>query len=142
MENFFDICIKEAEVAYQNNDVPIGAVVVFNNKIISKGHNKRSISNDVTDHAEIIAIRKAAKLIGDWRLDECELYVTLEPCAMCKEVIKESRIKNVFFLVKKEDYKHSSDKTVFKCVGKESFQQLTLEYKEKLSTFFKINCNR
>lgn len=142
MKDFFEICIEEAEIAYKNNDVPIGAVIVFNNKIISKGHNNRSISNDVTDHAEIIAIREAANLLGDWRLDKCDLYVTLEPCAMCKEVIRESRINNVYYLLRKEDYKHSFSKTNFKCVDNNSFQQLIFDYKSKLSTFFKINCNR
>ncbi len=142
MMEFFETCVKEAEKAYNNNEVPIGAVVVFNNKIISMAHNNRESSNDVTGHAEIIAIREAAKIIGDWRLEQCDLYVTLEPCAMCSEVIKESRINNVFFLIKKDDFKHSFNKTSFNCVDDKSFQQLISIYKTKLSTFFQINCNR
>ena len=83
----------------------LGAVIVFNNKIIAKAFNNRNRKIDVTNHAEIIAIRKAARKLGDWRLSECDLYVTLEPCDMCKEVIRESRLKNVYYLIKKNENK-------------------------------------
>ena len=88
-----------------------------------------------------MAIRKAAKKLGDWRLNKCDLYVTLEPCNMCKEVIKQSRLRNVYYLIEKLEYKKDYNKTVFeKITEKESFQQL--KYKEKLSAFFKYKCKR
>lgn len=142
MNQFFEEALKEADKAYRKSEVPIGAVIVFNNKIIAKAYNKRVKSKDVTSHAEIIAIRKAAKKIGDWRLNGCSLYVTLEPCDMCKEVIKESRIDSIYYLVKKYDYKKSFDKTSMNLVEEDSFQQKVSEYKDKLSTFFKLKCNR
>lgn len=140
MNEYFDATIKLSDKAYKKNEVPVGAVIVFNNKIISKAYNKRSRRNDITNHAEIIAIKKAAHKLNDWRLSECDLYVTLEPCDMCKEVIKQSRIKNVYYLVEKLDYKKGFDKTKFKCVGNNSFQHQI--YKDKLSTFFKLKCKR
>ena len=119
----------------------VGAIVVFNNKIVSQAYNKRTKYSDITNHAEIMAIRKAAKKLGDWRLDKCDLYVTLEPCNMCKEVIKQSRLRNVYYLIEKLDYKKDYNKTVFeKIAEKESYQQL--KYKEKLSSFFKYKCKR
>lgn len=88
---------KEALKAYDKNEIPVGAVIVCNDKIIARGHNLRDSSKIVTKHAEIIAIEKANKKLNNWRLVECTLYTTLEPCNMCKEVIKESKIKKVVF---------------------------------------------
>ena len=78
-------------------DIPVGAVVVKNGEIISSAHNERELTNDVTAHAEIVALRKAQQVIGNWRLDGCELYVTLEPCPMCAWAILQSRVKTVYF---------------------------------------------
>jgi tRNA(adenine34) deaminase len=142
MNIFFEECIKEANIAYSNGDVPIGSIIVFNNEIIGRGHNNRLLSKDVTDHAEVIAIREASKYINDWRLDNCDLYVTLEPCHMCTEIIRESRIKNVYYLISKDSYKHPFNGTKFNLYSDESFQQKIDEYKDKLSKFFTINCNR
>mgnify|MGYP004551764729 FL=1 len=89
------IAFKESEKAYKIDEIPVGAVVVKNGKIISKGYNMKEKYNDPTMHAEIIAIRKACKKIKDWRLNGCTLYVTMEPCEMCLNVILESRIKNI-----------------------------------------------
>ena len=86
-------------------EVPVGAVIVKDNKVISKAHNLTETKNDCTKHAEIIAIKKASKKLKNWRLIDCDLYVTLEPCEMCKGAISLSRIKNVYFSVKKEDKK-------------------------------------
>ena len=87
--------LKLAKIAYKNDEVPIGAVVVRNNVIIGKGYNTKNGSKDATNHAEIIAIREACKVVGDWRLTDCILFTTLEPCPMCWGAIKESRIKKV-----------------------------------------------
>lgn len=130
-----------ADKAYKKNEIPVGAVVVFNNKIVSKGYNKKNMKNDITNHAEIIAIKKAARKLKDWRLTNCDLYVTLEPCDMCKEIIRQSRIRNVYYLLDKLDYKKGYSKTKFNKMNIEnSFQQKI--YQEKLSTFFKDKCKR
>lgn len=89
--------IDMANVALTHGDVPVGAIVVFDGKIIGKGENRREIDNDSTAHAEIIALKEAAKNIGSWNLSGCDLYVTLEPCAMCSGAIINSRIKNIYF---------------------------------------------
>ena len=95
MNSFMSISINEAKKSGQ--DVPVGAVVVKNGDVIATAHNERELDNDVTSHAEILAIRKAEQVLGNWRLDDCDLYVTLEPCPMCGWAILQSRIKNVYF---------------------------------------------
>lgn len=89
------ISINEAKKS--GRDVPVGTVVVKNGDVIATAHNERELDNDVTSHAEILAIRKAEQVLGNWRLDDCDLYVTLEPCPMCGWAILQSRIKNVYF---------------------------------------------
>lgn len=97
-ENKFMLqALKEAKKAYQEDEVPIGCVIVKNNKVISRGHNKRETKNDVTSHAEIEAIRKAEKKLGDWQLVDCDLYVTIEPCIMCMGAIIQSRIRHIYY---------------------------------------------
>ena len=86
--------------AIKQNEVPVAAIIVNNNKIISKAYNKTNKTNNILDHAEIICIKKASKKLNNWRLNNCDLYVTLEPCTMCKEIIKKSRIKNVYYFTK------------------------------------------
>ena len=78
-------------------DIAVGAVIVKNGEIISSAHNKKELNKDVTEHAEIIAIREASIKLDKWRLDDCELYVTLEPCPMCAWAILQARIRNVYF---------------------------------------------
>lgn len=90
--DFLKYALIEAEKAYERGEVPIGAVIVKDNKIIARGYNKREETQDVTMHAEIIAIKEACEKIGSWRLSECEMYVTLEPCMMCMGAILQSRI--------------------------------------------------
>lgn len=87
--------IKQARKAYAIGEVPIGCVIVHDGKIIGRGYNRRTIDKNPLAHAEIAAIRKASKKIGDWRLEECTLYVTLEPCQMCSGAIVQSRIPAV-----------------------------------------------
>lgn len=95
MNNFIQNAIEIAKDS--GADVPVGAVIVKNGEIISTACNEREKNNDISAHAEIIAIRKAEAILGNWRLDECELYVTLEPCPMCAWAILQSRIKSVYF---------------------------------------------
>lgn len=89
--------IDVAKRALKYGDVPIGAIVVLDDKIVSMGYNKKRITKNPLDHAEIIALRRAAKKIGDWRLNDCTLYSTLEPCIMCAGAILHFRIKRVVF---------------------------------------------
>ena len=94
-EQYMKEPIKEAIKAYQKEEVPVGAVIVKNGEIIARAHNLKETKNDTICHAEILAIQKASKKIKAWRLENCELYVTLEPCTMCAGAIINSRIKRV-----------------------------------------------
>jgi tRNA(adenine34) deaminase len=104
-----NLAIKEANKAYELNEIPVGTVIVIDNIIIAKSHNMRDTSNIVTKHAEIIAIEKANKKMNNWRLNNAILYTTLEPCNMCREVIKESRIKKVIFGAKNKNISSKND---------------------------------
>ena len=96
-EFFMKIALKEAMVAYEEEEIPVGAVIVHNNKVISKGHNQCQKLNDSTAHAEMIAITSAQNKIGSKYLNECEMYVTLEPCMMCSGAIHLSKIQKVIY---------------------------------------------
>jgi tRNA(adenine34) deaminase len=96
-EKFMKIAIKEAEKARLEDEVPIGAVIVLDGKIIAKAHNKMEKTQLATAHAEILAINKACKKLKSWRLDGAEMFVTIEPCAMCAGAITNARIKKVYF---------------------------------------------
>jgi len=96
-EELIGLTIDEANLAPKHGDVPVGAVIVYKNKVIASAHNQREKNIDPTGHAEIIAIRDAAKKIGSWYLNECTLAVTLEPCSMCAGAVISSRIKRLVF---------------------------------------------
>ncbi len=93
--DFLRYALSEAEKAYRKGEVPIGAIIVKNNEIIASGYNKREETQDVTMHAEIIAIKEACDKLGSWRLSGCDMYVTLEPCMMCMGAILQSRISKL-----------------------------------------------
>lgn len=95
-EKFMKEALKEAKKAYEKLEVPIGAVIVKDNKIIARGYNLKEEKQNTLKHAEIIAIEKASKKINNWRLNNCEMYVTLEPCPMCAGAILNSRIKKIY----------------------------------------------
>ncbi len=88
--------LKEAKKAFELGEIPIGAVIVKDEEIIARGHNLREVTKDPTAHAEIIAIRRASEVLGGWRLTNCDLYVTIEPCPMCAGAIMMSRINKLF----------------------------------------------
>lgn len=94
--DFINLAIKEAEIAYNANEVPVGAVIVLNNKVIAQAHNQKAKTKNPLNHAEILAIQEAISKLGDWRLNDCEIYVTLEPCPMCAGAISQARIKKVY----------------------------------------------
>lgn len=94
--DFMSEALKEAKIAYDLNEVPVGAIIVRDGNIISKAHNLKRSSNNIMNHAEIIAIIEATQYLGDWRLCDCDMYVTLEPCPMCAGAIAQSRLRNVY----------------------------------------------
>ena len=120
---------KLLDKAIKHNEVPVAALIVYNNKIIAKSYNKVEKNNSVLNHAEINVIKKANKIIKNWRLDDCELYVTLEPCEMCKSIIKKSRIKNVYYYSKQNDFKTENSPN-YNYIENKLFSN-------KLSNFFK-----
>ena len=95
-EYYMKQALKEAEKAYKKLEVPVGAVIVKDGKIIARAHNQKETKTDTTKHAEILAIQKASKKLESWRLIDCEMYITLEPCSMCAGAIINSRIKKVY----------------------------------------------
>ena len=96
-EYYMSLALKEAQKALLEDETPIGCVIVKDDKVIARGHNKRETKNLVTSHAEIEAITKANKKLKSWRLVDCDLYVTVEPCIMCGGAIIQSRIRNVYY---------------------------------------------
>ena len=102
-KKFMDLAFFYAEKAFELNEVPIGCVIVKNNEIISYGYNLKESTNFIINHAEIIAIKDAEEKIHNWRLEDCDLYVTLDPCPMCASAIKQARIKNVFSALNNSD---------------------------------------
>ena len=94
-EKYMKEALKQAKKAYVLGEVPIGCVIVYEGKIIGRGYNRRNTDKNTLAHAEITAINKASKFIGDWRLEDCTLYVTLEPCQMCAGAIVQARVPRV-----------------------------------------------
>ena len=94
-EKYMREAIKQAKKAYALGEVPIGCVIVYEDRIIGRGYNRRTIDKNTLAHAEMMAIKKASKKMDDWRLEDCTMYVTLEPCQMCSGAIVQSRMKKV-----------------------------------------------
>ena len=114
-QKYMDIALKQAIKAFNNNEVPVGAVIVKDNKIISFAYNKKEKNSSVLEHAELLAIKKASKKLNNWRLNDCDIYVTLDPCPMCASAIKQSRIKNVYSALENSDNNNSKIiKEIFK----------------------------
>ena len=112
-KKYMRAAMKEAHKAELKDEVPIGAVIVCDGKIIARAHNTRQTKQISTHHAEILCIEKACRKLNSWRLEGCDLYVTLEPCPMCAGAIINSRIKNVYFGAK--DIKNGALCTIFYC---------------------------
>ena len=140
--NEIQLAIQQGYKAYSKGEIPIGAVIVRNGKIIAKAHNRREKNQIATHHAEILAIEKACKKLKSWRLDDCDLYVTLEPCPMCAGAIMNSRIKNLFFAATDVDSGGLSRFNMFNntlnhstnCKQLKNYEQ---ECKQLIQTFFR-----
>ncbi len=103
-KQYMEIAIELAKKSYENGDVPVGAIVVYKGEIIGIGYNKKELEQNAIKHAEIIAIEEACNKLRSWRLDNCILYVTLEPCLMCSGAIIQSRISKVIYAAKSEKF--------------------------------------
>ena len=138
--NFMEIALKEALKAYKKKEVPVGAVIEYNGKIIAKAHNLRQTKKISTYHAEIIAIEKACKKLKCWQLENCTLYVTLEPCIMCAGAIINSRINKVVYALKDTN---NGAYSVYNCQNlknnykNEAIFEENLKCSELLKNFFK-----
>ena len=112
-EKYINELAKLCKKAYKKGDVPVGAILVSNNKIIAKAYNKKNINNNALYHAEILCLQKAYRKLKRWNLNDCILYVSLEPCALCKLLIEESRINKVFYILDKGKYTNKYKKTQY-----------------------------
>lgn len=132
-EKIINKLLELAKKAYYHNEAPVSALIVYNNKIIATAYNKRNKTQKTIDHAEIKAITKANKKLKTWRLNNCTLYVTIEPCEMCKNIIKESRIEKVYYLLPKLETKRIYNKTEFEQLS------LTPELLSQKNEYIKLN---
>ena len=132
-EYYMKIALKLAKKALKYGEVPVGAIIVKDNKIISKAYNKKEKTHNTIKHAEIIAISKACKKIKNWRLENCEMYVTMEPCMMCSGAIEQSRLKKIVYGVKNENYGYIHNLKNIKIIS----QICENECKELVQSFFK-----
>ena len=147
-EDFMNKAFEEAKNGFNNDEVPIGVVIVKDNKIISSAHNNKNSDNLVTSHAEIIAIEDAERCLNNWRLDGCDMYITLEPCPMCASAIKQARIDNVYCALSNSDSNNNEIiRMIFNdndTVNKSVYFETDLfvdKSKELLSLFFKNKRN-
>lgn len=107
-EQYMKIALREAKKSFKKKEVPVGCVIVSNNKVIAKSHNLKEKKKSSLAHAELIAIEKANKKKNNWRLNDCDIYITMEPCPMCASAIKQSRFSHVYYGVKNKNNKESS----------------------------------
>ena len=135
VKKIYDLAME----SYNLDEIPVGAIVVKNNEIIGIGINSRESNNSVIGHAEINAIEAACKIVGDWRLDDCEMYVTLLPCMMCAGAIAESRIKKVYYLCDRTNVRFKSDEYI--CALKIDDEELEKKYLNLLQLFFENKRN-
>ena len=129
---YMSVAISLAKKAAKKDETPVGAVIVKEGIIIAKGYNNRHSKNNILGHAEIITLMKAEKKLKSWRLQNCEMYVTLKPCELCEKVIKAARISKVYYLLDKQINKKEYNRTKIEKL----FEYDTMEYREILSNFF------
>ena len=135
-EKYINELINLSKKSLKKSEVPIAALIIDEKgKIISKAYNTRNIKQQTINHAEILAITKANKKLKSWRLNKCTLYVTIEPCDMCKSVIKESRIQNVYYLLPRLPEKNQYNKTIFNKL--KDMSENEGKYQEIINKFWK-----
>ena len=135
-EKYINELINLSKKSLKKSEVPIAALIIDENgKLISKAYNTRNIKQQTINHAEILAITKANKKLKSWRLNKCTLYVTIEPCDMCKSVIKESRIQNVYYLLPRLPEKNQYNKTIFNKL--KDMSEKEDKYQEIINKFWK-----
>ncbi len=133
MNNKYEkILIKLCKKASKKGEMPVSALIVKNNKIISKGYNKKNIKKNSLLHAEVICLQKAFKKLKRWNLNDCEIFVTLEPCTMCREIIQEARIKKVYYFLKKGECTNKYFKTKYEQMYASDCDQ----FKDLIQIFF------
>ena len=103
---YMDMAIEEAKKAFEEDEVPIGCVIVKNNQILALTHNRKEQMNSATKHAEILAIEEASSKLNNWRLDGCDVYITLEPCPMCASALKQARVSHIFCGLSNSDFRN------------------------------------
>lgn len=140
MNKYMEIALNEAKKSYKKGDVPVGAVIVKKNKIIAKAHNQKEKKKISTYHAEILVIQKACKKLKTWYLNDCELYVTMEPCLMCAGAILQSRIPKLIYSTSNEKFgyissvdsilnqKNNHKVEIINGIKKEESQKLLIEF--------------
>lgn len=129
MNNYKNILKRLNQKAIENGDIPVSAIIIHNNKIIAKAYNQKYKNNNPFDHAEILAIKKASKKIKTPNLSECKMYVSLYPCSMCREVIKESKIKKVYYYTE-------NNKSINNKIQYIKIDDNDLFFSKELSSFF------
>ena len=139
MEEYVNKIIELAKIAYTNDDIPVGAIIVKDNKIIGEGFNTRNSFKSVIGHAEISAIEMACKYVSDWRLDDCEMYITLYPCLMCTGAIIESRIRKIYYLCDRTNVRFKYDNFIE--IEKIENELKKSEYMLLLQSFFENKRN-
>lgn len=130
----FNILMENANKSLENNDVPVGAVIVKDGKVLAFGYNTREKDQNVLGHAEINTILEAQRFLNNWNLSGCDMYVTLVPCSMCLEIIKQSRIDNIYYLLDKPASKKEFYKTKMQKINDANYEN---KYADILSYFFK-----
>lgn len=130
----FNILMENTNKSLENNDVPVGAVIVKDGKVLAFGYNTREKDQNVLGHAEINTILEAQRFLNNWNLSGCDMYVTLVPCSMCLEIIKQSRIDNIYYLLDKPASKKEFYKTKMQKINDANYEN---KYADILSYFFK-----
>lgn len=132
-DKYIDILLKLSQKAYKKNEIPVSCIIVSNNKIIAKAYNKKNLLNNALFHAEIICLQKAYKKLKRWNLSDCIMYVSLEPCDMCKLLIEESRINRVYYILNKGSKTNKYNKTLYERM----YVCRVSQFSELMNSFFK-----
>ena len=132
-DKYLNELYKLAKKAYRRNEVPVSAILVCHNKINAKDYNKKNLNNNPMMHAEIICLNKAYKKLKRWNLNDCKMYVTLEPCALCKMIIQESRIDYVYYILKQGAVNNKYTKTTYE----QTYVAEHVQLKKLMTDFFK-----